>query len=206
MALGRYHAVGLRLADQLLLLFLVGGTLAERADQLLLQLRRQELDRAGQPASLQGAEQALSRLTNRLAGALPAIQHLPEATLLRIEYDGDRREIYSLLRNRAHSNVAFMYGESLRWQPRLDTLTVYPGVLSSYPNFLFNVPAAEVPAFVAALEEVRASDQLERLVDRWGVRRSHPRFWDYFNDLTRYLEETEPLEAGVLDMNRYENL
>ena len=162
--------------------------------------------RAGRPASLQGAEQALSRLTNRLAGALPAIQHLPEATLLRIEYDGYRREIYSLLRNRAHSNVAFMYGESLRWQPRLDTLTVYPGVLSSYPNFLFNVPAAEVPAFVAALEEVRASDQLERLVDRWGVRRSHPRFWDYFNDLTRYLEETEPLEAGVLDMNRYENL
>ncbi len=162
--------------------------------------------RAGQPASLQGAEQALSRLTNRLAGGLPAIQHLPEATLLRIEYDGDRREVYSLLRNRAHSNVAFMYGESLRWQPRSDTLTVYPGVLSSYPNFLFNVPAAEVPAFVAALEEVRASDQLERLVDRWGVRRSHPRFWDYFNDLTRYLEETEPLEAGVLDMNRYENL
>jgi hypothetical protein len=30
--------------------------------------------------------------------------------------------------------------------------------------------------------------------------------WDYFNVLARYLEETDPLEAGVLDMNRYENL
>jgi hypothetical protein len=162
--------------------------------------------RAGQPALLQRAEQALSRLTNRLAAGLPAIQYLPEATLLRVEAGDGRRELYSLLRNRAHSNVAFMYGESLRWQPRLDTLTVYPGILSSYPNFLFNMPAADVPAFVSALEQVRDNRDFERLVERWGVRRSHPRFWDYFTDLTRYLEETEPVEAGVLDMNRYENL
>ena len=33
-----------------------------------------------------------------------------------------------------------------------------------------------------------------------------PQFWTYFHDLTRYLEEHEPTEAGVLDMNRYENL
>ncbi len=162
--------------------------------------------RAGQPALLQRAEQALSRLTNRLGAGLPAIQYLPEATLLRVEAGDGRRELYSLLRNRAHSNVAFMYGESLRWQPRLDTLTVYPGILSSYPNFLFNMPAADVPAFVSALEQVRDNRDFERLVERWGVRRSHPRFWDYFTDLTRYLEETEPVEAGVLDMNRYENL
>ena len=41
---------------------------------------------------------------------------------------------------------------------------------------------------------------------RWGVRRSHPQFWYYFHDLARYIEETEPLETGVLDMNRYQNL
>ncbi|MCQ4326111.1 peptidylprolyl isomerase [Stutzerimonas stutzeri] len=162
--------------------------------------------RTDQPPALQRAEQALSRLTNRLAAGLPVIRSLPEATLLRVEQGDGRREIYSLLRNRAHSNVAFMYGESLRWQPRLDTLTVYPGILSSYPNFIFNLPAAEVPAFVAALERVKEGEDFERIVERWGVRRSHPRFWDYFNDLARYLEETDPLEAGVLDMNRYENL
>ena len=56
------------------------------------------------------------------------------------------------------------------------------------------------------MEQVKAVADLERLVERWGIRRSHPQFWHYFNDLTRYLEETEPVEAGVLDMNRYENL
>lgn len=162
--------------------------------------------REDQPVELQRVEQALARLTNRMAAGLPAILQLPEATLLRVEYADDRREIYSLLRNRAHSNVAFMFGESLRWQPRLDTLTVYPGILSSYPNFLFSLPASEVPAFAAAMEQVRNRGDFEQVVERWGIRRSHPLFWSYFNDLTRYLEQVEPLEAGVLDMNRYENL
>ena len=99
-----------------------------------------------------------------------------------------------------------MFGEEHRYQPRLDTLTVYPGVLSSYPNFMFSLRAEEVPAFVVALEGVKDREAFEQLVERWGIRRSHPQFWWYFNDLTRYLRETEPVEAGVLDMNRYQNL
>jgi len=63
-----------------------------------------------------------------------------------------------------------------------------------------------VTTFVAALERVRDGADFERIVERWGIRRSHPQFWFYFNDLSRYLEETDPLEAGVLDMNRYQNL
>ena len=44
------------------------------------------------------------------------------------------------------------------------------------------------------------------MVARWGIRRSHPQFWQYFHDLSAYIQETEPVEAGVLDMNRYQNL
>lgn len=162
--------------------------------------------REGLPAELQRAEQALSRLASRPAGGLKAIDHLPEATLLRVELADGRREVYSLLRNRAHSNVAFMLGEHLRYQPALDTLTVYPGVLSSYPNFIFSLAAEEVPAFVSALEQARDAVAFERVVERWGIRRTHPGFWWHFHDLSAYIRETEPIEAGVLDMNRYQNL
>ncbi|NHN76366.1 fatty acid cis/trans isomerase [Azotobacter chroococcum] len=162
--------------------------------------------RPGVARELQYAEQALSRLAGRPAASLPAVLELPEASLLRIEYGEGRREIYSLLRNRAHSNVAFIFGEHLRYQPALDSLTLYPGVLSSYPNFLFNVRADEVPEFVAALEQAKAGAGFTAVVERWGIRRSHPEFWRYFNDLSAWLRETEPLEAGVLDMNRYQNL
>ena len=158
------------------------------------------------PAPLQRAEQALSRLAGKPAGTLEAIAQLPEATLLRIELVDGRREVYSLLRNRAHSNVAFMLGEHLRYLPALDSLTVYPGVLSSYPNFIFSLKADEVPEFVAALEQARDGAAFDKVVERWGIRRSHPEFWHYLHDLSAYIQETEPVEAGVLDINRYQNL
>lgn len=162
--------------------------------------------RPGLAADLQRAEQALSRLTGKTAGQLKAILQMPEATMLRVELADGRREVYSLLRNRAHSNVAFMLGEHLRYQPALDTLTVYPGVLSSYPNFIFSLKADEVAAFVSALEQASGDRAFTAIVQRWGIRRSHPEFWRHFHDLSAYIEEAEPAEAGVLDMNRYQNL
>ncbi|CAE6926621.1 cis/trans isomerase [Ectopseudomonas oleovorans] len=162
--------------------------------------------REGLSKDLQHVEQTLARLTSRPAGGLKVIDQLPEATMLRVELDDGSREIYSVLRNRAHSNVAFMLGEELRYQPRLDTLTIYPEVLSSYPNFLFRLPASEVDEFVRQMEGVTDQASFERIVERWGIRRSHPEFWRYFHDLSEHIRATQPLEAGVLDMNRYENL
>ncbi|CAM3360393.1 fatty acid cis/trans isomerase [Pseudomonas fluorescens] len=162
--------------------------------------------RDGIDPALQDAEQALSRLTSRPAAGLKVIEQLPEATMLRVETASGKRVVYSMLRNRAHSNVAFLLGEAYRYQLGLDTVTIYPGVLSSYPNFMFNIPAGEVPEFVSAMEDAKDAQRFERIVDRWGVRRSHPLFWQYFHDLSRYVFETTPVEDGVLDMNRYENL
>lgn len=155
--------------------------------------------------ALQQAEQALSQLVSRPAAGLKVIDQMPEATLLRVELADGRREVYSVLRNRAHSNVAFMMGEELRYQPGLDTLTIYPGVLTSYPNFMFNLRAEEVPEFVSALGQVKDTAAFDKVVERWGIRRSHPQFWRYFHDLSAYIHETDPVEAAVLDMNRYQN-
>ncbi|WP_244507170.1 fatty acid cis/trans isomerase [Pseudomonas panipatensis] len=162
--------------------------------------------RSGVVRPLQDAEQAFSRLVSRPAAGLKVIEQFPEATMLRVELADGKREIYTVLRNRAHSNVAFMLGESLRYQPGLDTLTIYPGVLSSYPNFMFDLKAGEAEDFVAALEKVQVQADFDKVVERWGIRRSNPQFWFYFHDLDAYLRETEPAEAGILDMNRYENL
>ncbi|MCC6077386.1 fatty acid cis/trans isomerase [Pseudomonas sp. GCM10022188] len=162
--------------------------------------------RPGVSTNVQQIDQRLSSLAARPLAVLPVIEFLPEATLLRVELDGGGREVYSLLRNRAHSNVAFMIGESLRYQAEKDTLTLYPEVLTSYPNFLFSLREGEVNAFVASLQQARSAADFEHIVQRWGVRRSDPRFWSLFHDLAAHIREHEPVEAGVLDMNRYQNL
>ncbi len=162
--------------------------------------------REGLSREAAAVEQTLSRLSNRPAAGLKVIHFLPEASMLRVEFSDGEREVYSLLRDRAHSNVAFMLGEHYRYQPGLDTLTVYPEVLSSYPNFIFNVQAADVPSFVMALHQVSDEADFRKVVERWGIRRTHPQFWQYFHDLSEHIREREPFEAGVLDMNRYKNL
>ena len=155
---------------------------------------------------LQRAEQSLSRLSNRPAAGLKVIEQLPEASMLSIDFGQGQTEVYSLLRNRAHSNVAFMVGEELRYEEGLDTLTVYPGVLSSYPNFMFSLKADEVAEFVAALEQARSPQAFETIVQRWGIRRTHPQFWAHLDKLNAYIERTDPVESGILDINRYKNL
>ncbi|MCM2319150.1 MAG: fatty acid cis/trans isomerase [Pseudomonas sp.] len=181
------------------------GTLNARPDPFN-RCRDGRCFRAGASPAVRRIDQRLSILAARPLAVLPVIEYLPEATLLRVELDGGGREVYSLLRNRAHSNVAFMLGESLRYQPQKDTLTLYPEVLISYPNFLFSLREGEVNAFVASLQQARSAADFELIVQRWGVRRTHPQFWALFHDLSERIRETDPVEAGLLDMNRYQNL
>ncbi|HEX5361046.1 MAG TPA: fatty acid cis/trans isomerase, partial [Fluviicoccus sp.] len=151
------------------------------------------------------ADRAMALLAAKTAAQLPVVRLMPELTLLRVRDGQGHREIYSLIRNRAHSNVAFMLGEDWRYQPEKDTLTVYPGVQGSYPNFAFDVPSEELDRFVAALRLAATPEEFRSVASRWGVRRTRADFWEVFHDFTAYMRETEPVEAGLLDMNRWEN-
>ena len=99
-----------------------------------------------------------------------------------------------------------MFGESLRYQPGKDTLTVYPGVLLSYPNFIFRVAHDDLSAFAGAMQAVESEKDFTALVERFGVRRTQTDFWTHFHAPLRYMEAHEPTQAGILDLNRYLNL
>lgn len=162
--------------------------------------------RKEKPEWIRKSDQAMSLLAARPGKGMPAITFMPESTMLRVYKKEGEREIYTILRNRAHSNVAYMAAESLRYQPERDSLTIYPGVLTSYPNFAFNVAASEIGDFSMALQAANNKTQFEAIVERWGIRRTHPDFWKYFHDYTAYIHEHEKAETAILDMNRYENL
>lgn len=148
----------------------------------------------------------LRRIAARQASELPVVKLLPDVSFVRVFDKSGTLEIYTLIRNRIHSNVAFMFAEDLRYLPHQDTLTVYPGVLASYPNFMFNIDVEEFEDFVDALVEADNERMFEKtVINKWGVRRTHPRFWELFHGPAAYLHEHSPLDAGVMDMSRYEN-
>lgn len=148
----------------------------------------------------------LAELTSKKAEFISGLNFLPEMTFLRVSNNEGQRTMYSIIRNRAHTNVAFIFGESLRHQPENDTLTIYPSIAGSYPNFIFDVPASQISEFSHQLKSANTHKRFENIVLQWGIRRTHPQFWEKLHDFTAWQKEQQPLEAGIFDINRYENL
>jgi hypothetical protein len=178
------------------------GAMAGPPD-LLNDCRGGDCDRPGASALERQAERALRPLAALRGGG---IQYLPELAYLRVRGAGAEAAVYSLAKNEALKNVAFMFREQSRRLPEEDTLTVVPGFVGSYPNFFYDLTIDRLPDFVAALAGLRSPEGMTALAERYGVRRSNPGFWavsDWFNARHR---RDQPVEAGLFDLNRYDNL
>ena len=134
------------------------------------------------------AERALQSLTG-LRGSWVA--ELPEVAYLRVRAPDDDAA-YTLIHNRAHTNVASMFEEADRLDPDNDTLTIARGYLGSYPNFVFEVKATEIEEFARTLTAVEDSDGIEAMVGALGDPAYEPPVLDYPRLDARRLPATRP--------------
>lgn len=143
-----------------------------------------------------------SQLRPLSATPAPFAKFLPDIAIVLVETDqGD--EIFSLIHDEAHANVAFLFNESLRRQPERDSVTTVRGQISSYPNFFFQLQADQLADFVAALRQVRNQGEYLKLVSAYGIRRTHKEFWQVYDRVQTSLNAQDTIEAGLLDLNRY---
>jgi hypothetical protein len=162
-------------------------------------------DRPDASAVERSVERELQRIASVRGGF---VKLLPEVSFLRVRVGTDPSQdlVYALVHNDAHTNVAFMFDEAERRLPEEDTLTVLRGHFGSYPNFFFEIDAPDAGAFVEALQELRSDADLERFVGRHGIRRSDARYWETVDWLHGDLRRRSPREAGLYDLDRYQNL
>jgi hypothetical protein len=137
----------------------------------------------------------------------PWVPFTPDLSLLRVRVGKDARRdlVYTLVHDRDHFNVAFLFGEDRRLNPAADRMTIVPGFLGSYPNFFFDVRLDDLDDFVAATQAITDEAGFAAVVAKWGVRRSSPAFWATSDWLQTKLARTEPIESGILDLNRYDD-
>jgi hypothetical protein len=135
------------------------------------------------------------------------LKALPEMSLLRVKTSDAQGDLaYTLLVNKAYSNITrLIFQNSLR-QPESDTLTVVPGFVGSYPNFFFSVEKNQLGEFVSLVRNASDKAQLERLYSQFGIRRSNPDIWQHADWFNQQHILYRGLEAGMFDLNRYENL
>ncbi|MEC4749161.1 fatty acid cis/trans isomerase [Methylomicrobium sp. Wu6] len=132
---------------------------------------------------------------------------LPEMSLLRVKTgDPEGDLVYTLLIDKAYSNISKMVSLGSRRLPENDKITIVPGFVGSYPNFFFSVEKNRLSEFINMIRSARSETDLEPLYSQFGIRRTNSEIWqqaDWFNEQHK---KYRGLQAGLLDMNHYENL
>jgi len=202
----------------------VSGYQSDNPQQELYQHMMNRLARATQQAEalnrcgyancskpLPGMTEAhVDRAMDQIAQLRGADLHaFPDVAFVRVRMDDPKQDLaYTLIRNKAYKNVtSFLADEHERERSDIeqDTMTVVKWLEGSYPNFFFSVAQSEVEAFAKLCAAIRNHDDYEKFVDRYGVRRTDPKFWalaDWFQD---EYARNKPIASGLLDLNRYHN-
>jgi len=159
---------------------------------------------AGATSDLTAPEQALRRIASIKADSTtPFARFMPELAVLLVRSTDGRAQLYSLAHNREHENVSWILGESERFAPQEDSLTVRAGVLGAYPNIFFVVPESEMEAFSGAIAGLKSAADYKQLVDRFGVRRSNEKFWSVYDEINSSHLASNPARTGTLDLTSY---
>lgn len=135
----------------------------------------------------------------------PAVAQMPELSMVRVKFNDGQQHVFSMAVNRFHKNVSSLFLEEKRLKPEGFTLTTYPGVLGSYPNVFFDVHALLFEHFVERIQSLETAEDYTSLLDDFAVRRTDPKFWDYVDWLHVWYLVNQPLKAGIIDLNRFEN-
>ncbi len=137
------------------------------------------------------------------------LDSFPDVAFVRIKMDDQKEDFaYTLIRNKAYKNVtSFLADEHERNRADIDadSMTVVRWLEGAYPNFFFSVALSEIEEFAKHCAAIRNQEEYKQFVDRYGVRRTHPEFWQTADWFQNELARNKLVLSGLFDLNRYHN-
>lgn len=124
---------------------------------------------------------------------------------LRIKIPQAQDKVISIVVNRWHDNVDFLFLEQTRLDSTRDTADFIPGFVGSYPNYFFEVEVEELSQFFMLLKNYQGTVQDREKLSRYGVGRHEARFWKSYDWFLHRFKQEQPINSGLFDLNRYYN-
>ncbi|MBA3025216.1 MAG: peptidylprolyl isomerase [Sulfurimonas sp.] len=122
---------------------------------------------------------------------------------IRVKVSEDEDIVVSVIVNRWHDNVSFMFNESARLDPSKDDLDFVEGLVGSYPNLFLVVELKDLPDFFDMMHNYDGSKAYIAKFLKYGISRGDEDFWEHYDWFAQRFGEQNPHEAGLLDLNRY---
>ncbi|MCP3888967.1 MAG: peptidylprolyl isomerase [Desulfobulbaceae bacterium] len=111
--------------------------------------------------------------------------------------------VISAVIDRWHDNVKFLFREAQYLDSTKDRVDFVEGFVGSYPNYFFVVDYEDLPDFLKLLDTYTASDADQKWLDKYGVNRAQPDFWEIYDWFQNAFYESDPTSSGLVDLNRY---
>lgn len=116
---------------------------------------------------------------------------------------GEDDEVISVVVDRWHDNVRYLFRESSAFDPSKDRADFLDGFVGSYPNYFFVVDASDLHDFFEILDNYDGSEEFIARLNKYGVNRSSDNFWEVYDWFQKEFDVYHGGEAGIVDLNRY---
>jgi hypothetical protein len=111
--------------------------------------------------------------------------------------------VVSVVVNRWHDNVAYLFGEGGALDPSKDRADFIKGFVGSYPNLYLDVHENDLPDFFDVLENFDGSPgDIQRFM-KYGVNRADEDLWETYDWFQKRFDADDPVRSGLFDLNRY---
>jgi hypothetical protein len=122
---------------------------------------------------------------------------------VRIRQEHGEDVVLSIVVNRWHDNVTYLFGEKDVLDSSKDRVDVLPGFIGSYPNYFFDVHEKDLHDFLELLSSKTIADKdIDRFIS-YGINRSNEQFWEEYDWFQQQFSKEEPVQSGLFDLNRY---
>ena len=122
---------------------------------------------------------------------------------LRITGKDGKEHVVSMVINRWHDNVYSMFSESDTLDHDKDTIDFISGSIGSYPNMFVELKFDELYEFLDLIKNYDGSEAYLNKAHRFFISRSDPEFWNTYDWFQNHFNNSDPIRAGLYDLNRY---
>ncbi|MCK5916648.1 MAG: fatty acid cis/trans isomerase, partial [Deltaproteobacteria bacterium] len=129
--------------------------------------------------------------------------HNANLAYLRIHTNNGQDIAISMIINRWHGNVSFLFDENNALDPTKDRIDFIPGFVGSYPNYFLDVNEDDFPDFLELLANFHETEEDITSFKKYIVNRADDDFWEHYDWFQKRFNIEQPINSGLFDLNRY---
>jgi hypothetical protein len=130
-------------------------------------------------------------------------QYFPEISYFGFNQTDGAIHYYTVIRNRAHHSVHYLFGEEKLIDEEGTTLNILKDFPLSFPVQFYTIEMADAQAFIEQIHNISSQEDYQQFEKKYGIPKGDIRFWPYYDHLNAHIMKLDPVNGGVLDINRY---